>query len=383
MPQSPRSEQLRDLQAHTLPLLNGKHVDDIENIWVLTTPGLAQQHESEANTIGANGHNSIHSNFDAIHMAPKPAGPTRTSQARRTISNPYMPPKPAVPTPISQGRHTISDAPTMLTPGDLSARRPPLPSSDNAMTSLASLAGLTSRQSQLQPIPLPSLPPSGARKRRMPSEPAPLSQSSKRQRVVSRPVSPSEEANQLQVKTAAYSSRQSEIQGLQIPPASAAGSALSLFESGPMPGEKVDGNRAAERQSKGKGLRINTMAAESAAPTLPENETTSEEKLYADYVTTHEEFRKELDNLAHGLNAAKKRADAATLHIQTAENIVYQANNAGFAKLKVQEDKYKKENEAHRRANRLLVIRCHTLERKIDEKNQEINELKLELEQGR
>ena len=150
-----------------------------------------------------------------------------------------------------------------------------------------------------------------------------------------------------------------------------------------MPGEKIDGNHAGVRHSKAAGLRINTKVAELAAPLLPGNETRSGEKLYADYVKTHDEFRKELDNLAHELDAAKKRAIAAELRSQKAENMVYQANNANFTKLQMQADRHKKENEKEQRETRSLMTRCHLLERSIDGKNQEIHELKWALGQER
>ena len=67
------------------------------------------------------------------------------------------------------------------------------------------------------------------------------------------------------------------------------------------------------------------------------------------------------------------------LRVRIAENMVYQANNAGFAKLKMQEDTYKKENERQQRAYKSLMIRCDALELSISGKNQEIDELKWDL----
>lgn len=217
----------------------------------------------------------------------------------------------------------------------------------------------------------------------MPSIPSPLSQSSKRQRVLSRPVLPSQEVSLLHVKMEADPSPQSQNQRPQIPPASVEGSALSLSRHEPMSGEKIDGNHAGVRHSKGAGLRINTKVAELAAPLLLGNETTSGEKLYADYVKTHDEFRRELDNLAHELDAANKRADAAELRSKKAENMVYQANNASFAKLQTQVHRHMKEHETQQRENRSLMTQRHALERSIDGKNQEIDELKWALGQER
>lgn len=42
--------------------------------------------------------------------------------------------------------------------------------------------------------------------------------------------------------------------------------------------------------------------------------------------------------------------------------MVYRANDAGFARLKAQEDIYKKENEKQQRANQSLLERCQELE---------------------
>ena len=217
----------------------------------------------------------------------------------------------------------------------------------------------------------------------MPSEPSPLSQSSKRQRVSSRPVLPSQEVSLLHVKMEADPSHQSETQEPQIPPASAEGLALSLSRNEPTSGENIDGSHAGVRHSKGAGLRINTKAAEPAAPLPPRNETTSGQALYTDYIKTHDEFRRALDNLAHELDAANERAHAAELRTQKAENTVYQANNARFAKVQTQGDRQKKENERQQRENRSLMTQCHVLERSVDGKNQEIDELKWALGQER
>ncbi len=383
MAQGSPSEQLPDSQAHTSPLGYGKPYDDINRACVLTPPEPAEKQESKVDTIGASDHNNIYGDLDAIHIAPKSTVSTPKSQGRRTTGNTYyILPKPAVPTPTRQGCQAISNAYIQLTPTDFSARRSPMPS-PFAVSSLASPAGFTSPQFAPHTTPLPSSLPSGAKRRQMPSEPSPLSQSSKRQRVLSRPVLPSQEVSLLHVKMEADPSPQSETQGPQIPPASVEGLALSLSRNEPVSGEKIDGNHAVVRHSKGAGLRINTKVAELAAPLLPGNETTSGEKLYADYVKTHNEFRRELDNLTHELDAATKRADAAELRIKKAENMVYQANNASFSKLRTQQDRHKKEHETQQRENRSLMTKCYALERSIDGKNEEIDELKWALGQER
>lgn len=150
-----------------------------------------------------------------------------------------------------------------------------------------------------------------------------------------------------------------------------------------MPRESMDGNHTGTRQSKGAGLRIDTKAAEPAAPPMPEKEPASAEKLFADYATTHKEFRKELDNLAQKLKNANKRADAAELRSRQAENKVYQANNAGFAQLKLQGDNYQKEIQRQQTWYTSLKIRCDALEQSIGGKNLEIEGLKRALEQER
>ena len=88
------------------------------------------------------------------------------------------------------------------------------------------------------------------------------------------------------------------------------------------------------------------------------------EELYADYFKTHELFRRELDNLVQELTAAKKRADAAELRAQKAENMICRVNYASFAKLKAQEDGHRKENEKQQRVNESLLARCEDLEKR-------------------
>ena len=188
---------------------------------------------------------------------------------------------------------------------------------------------------------------------------------------------PSEPENLLQTKTAVIPSRQSEKQGPQISPASAEGSTLSLSKDGPLFGEKMNEHHVGARQSQEAGLKINTQVAESAAPPTPGD------KLYADYVNTHDEFRRELDNLARALTAANKRADTAELRIQKAENKLYQANNVGFAKLKIQEELLRKESEKQHRECKSLRIRCDALELSIETKHKAIEKLKRHLVEER
>ena len=217
----------------------------------------------------------------------------------------------------------------------------------------------------------------------MPSGPPPFLPSSKRPRISSRSALPSIEVDLLQPKAAAGSIRQSIEQGPQISPALAEGSALVLARNGHMSDEKIDGKRTGARQSKGAGLRIDTKAAESAAPPMPEKEPASTEKLFADYAKTHEEFRNELDTLAQKLKTANNRANAAELRSRQAENKVYQANNAGFAQLKIQGDNYQKDIQRYQTWYTSLKIRCDALEQSIGGKNLEIERLKRALEQER
>ena len=360
MPQSPPTKQPRDPQVYTSPLRLGNHDDNVKKAWVSATPTIAVQHESGANTIESNDHEYIPGGFNAMPIPPKTATPMQASPDRRTTSNAY-----SIPTPV--------------TPGDFGAGRSCGPSPGNVMTPLTSTAGYTNRYRYLQP----HSPPSGAKKRQMPSGPPPLLPSSKRPRISSRSALPSIEVDSLQVNAAAGPIRQSVEQGPQTSPALAEGSALILSRNGLRLGESMDGNHTGMRQSKGAGLKIDTKAAESAAPRMPTKESTSAEILFADYAKTHTEFRNEIDNLAQKLRNANKRADAAELRSREAENKVYQANNAGFNKLKLQGDNYQKEIQRHQTWNVSLQIRCHAFEQSIGRKNQEIEELKWALEQER
>lgn len=151
-----------------------------------------------------------------------------------------------------------------------------------------------------------------------------------------------------------------------------------------MPRESMDKNHAGARQSKGTGLRIDTKAAESAAPPMPEKESTPAEKLFADYAKTHGDFRIELDNLAQKLKAANKRATAAELKSdKDAKNEIYRNNDEHFAMFKLQGDNYEKELQRHQTWSRSLKVRCDALEQSIGRKNQEIEGLKWALQQER
>ena len=360
IPQRPPTKQPRGPQEHTSALRHGKHYDNIKRTRASATPTIVGQQKTGANTTDAKGHEYSPSDFNAMQIPPKTAVPTQASLERHTTSNAY-----SIPTPV--------------TPGDFGAGRSSVPSPGNLMTPLTSIAGYTNRYRYLQP----SSPPSGAKKRQMPSGPPPFPQSSKRPRISSRSALPSIEVDALQSKAAAGPIRQSVEQGPQISPALAKGSALILSTNGRMPRESMDGNHTGTRQSKGAGLRIDTKAAEPAAPPMPEKEPASAEKLFADYATTHKEFRKELDNLAQKLKNANKRADAAELRSRQAENKVYQANNAGFAQLKLQGDNYQKEIQRQQTWYTSLKIRCDALEQSIGGKNLEIEGLKRALEQER
>ena len=342
MLQSQPSEQLRDLRAHTFPLSHEANA----RTWTWTTPETPDQYESRTDTIVASANDSIHSDFDAVHATPKTAAPTSTSQGHKAISNAY-----GIPTP--------------LTATDLSAEGLPGQSPVHSMCSLTSHNN-TANTPELEKLLPPPLP--GAKKRQISSETSPLAQSPKRQRVL-----PPETTNLPQAKTAVGPSRHLEDQGPQLLPMSPEGRALSLSEHGSTSGAKMDVDRVNVRQSKGAELRINTRAAESAAPLRPKNEPTRGEQLYADYVKNHEAFRKGLDNLIQELCAANQRADVAELQAvqaQEAANKGYQANFANFKRLKELEESYKADVQSKERRNRML-------ERKFDEQERELRTLRI------
>lgn len=135
----------------------------------------------------------------------------------------------------------------------------------------------------------------------------------------------------------------------------------------------MDEHHVAMHHSKGAGIEASSKAAESAAPLPPRNEPMYE---WYDYVKTHEDFRRELDNLLYRLDAANKRANTAELQSQNTDRLVNQAKEVGLAKLKMQEDDFK-------RAYRPLKIRCDALELSIAGKDDVIDKLRRELEQER
>lgn len=346
MLQSQPSEQLRDLirdlRARTFPLSHKTNT----RTWTWTTPQTPEQYKSKTNTVEASANDSIHSDFDAVHATPKTAAPTSTSQGHEAIGDAY-----GIPTP--------------LTATDVSADRLPKHSPVHPIPSLTSPINNANRPElrELLPPPLP-----GATKRHITSEPSPLAQSPKRQRILL-----AEPRNLPQAKSTVKPSRHFENQGPQLLPMSPGGPALGLSEDKPTSGEKTDVDRVSVRQSKGAGLRINTQAAESAAPLRPKNEPTRGEKLYADYVKNHEEFRRELENLNRELCAANKRADMAELRAaqaQEAANKGHQANFANFKRLKELEEVYKADVQSKERRNRFL-------ERKFDEQERELRTLRM------
>lgn len=334
----------------------------MKRAWVLAKPAIAEQDEIGANTIEANRHECILSDSSAMQTPPKTAVIKQASLERRNTSN-------------------ACSMPTPVTPGDFGASRPFVPSPSIERTPLTSTAGYNSTYRHKQPSSIPSWPPAGVKKRQLPSAPPTLSQSSKRPRIAPRPALPSIEVDLLQTKPAAGQIRQSVEQGFQILPASAGGSALILSKNAPMSGESMDGHHVGVRQSKGAGLRIDTKAAETGAPPMSKTEPTSDEKLVAEFFQTHQDFRRELDNLAEKLHSANKRADAAELRAQQAENEVYRANNAGFAKLKLSSDNHQKELQKEKSLHHSLQVRCNEMEQSIRWKNRWIEELKQELEQ--
>lgn len=357
--QGPPPEQLRGSQVQRYAM----RYEKIKRARVLIRAGTAGQLDIKANTTGADGHGSIHGDFDTMHIVPETALPTRATPLRHTINN-------------------AQSFPTPVTPGEFAAGRLSVPSPGDAMLSLTSPAGDTKQRFCPPPKPFPSSPPSSAKKRQISSEPSPLSESSKRQRML-----PAEMANLRHAKTAAGPSRQSEKQGPQVSPASAEEATLILSRMGWTSGESMDKDSVrvhqSTGQSRGAGLIINTKLAASAVRPPVKIEPTSGEKLVSDYIKTHKEFRKELDNLSHELEVANKRAERTELQVQEAQDMVYRANNDAFAKLKTQEDIHKKEKQRQQLEYKSLRTRYDTLEQSICEKSREIDELKWELEQRR
>ena len=191
--------------------------------------------------------------------------------------------------------------------------------------------------------PLPPLPLSGTKKRPILLETSPQAPSPKRQRFL-----PSEAANLPQAKIATGPSRRLGKLGPEIPRVVPEGSALNLSLNRPTFDEKMDGDHAGVRQSKGTELRINTQVAQSAAPLPPRTEIIGEEELYtvaADFVTNHEEFCKQ------------------------------------FVKACERADKYKAKNQTLKQKFKLLERRFEASENSIREKGEEIDEVRRELQQ--
>lgn len=327
--------------------------------------GTARPLDNEAYATGTNGHDDIHGDFDAMRVVPETAVLTQANPLNYTKNNAYNLPTPVSPENIAPGRSS------MLSPV-------------SKISSLTTPAGDTNGRFYPPPKALASSPLPAAKKRQTPSEPLRLSESSKRQRVL-----PSETAKVLQVRTAASPSRQSENQGPQVPPEPAEVATLNLSRKGRTSGENMDedsvGVRQSTGQSKGAGLMINTKLVQSTAPLLIKEEPVSGESLVSDYIKTHKEFRRELDNLSMELEAANKRAETAELQVRETQNMVYRANNDGFAKLKALENFHKRERLSHQSQQleyKSLRTRYDALEQTVREKDQQIGVLKWQLDQS-
>ena len=300
------------------------------------------------------GHSSIHGDFDAVHTSPKTT----------------------ILTPTTSGPDTAVKARSAQ---DLNGDTPPGLTPALRKFSLTSPASTANRPSS-SPI-LPS-PLSGATKRHLASEPSPLAQDAKRQRMI-----PPGPANPLQAVTAATPSHHLEKQGSQSLPVTLADTALGSSRNGPI---AVDRVRVGVRPIKGAGLRIDTQAAEFPVRLLPRTEPTHEEELYADYVRTHKVLRGELDNLSHELCAANERANTAELRARKAENMRYQANVASFQMLKELEDKHRIDTREQRCGHNMLQKQleqqlrdCTVLQTRCRTKDRIIAHLRRQLEQER
>ena len=321
--------------------------------WVLYTPeNPPVKYESKAEIRLRGKLDDIHGDFDAVRITPQTTEPIQRCKINDAVGNAYI-----IPTPLtSQGLS-----------GEGSPRRSP----DDTIRSLISTAN--NMDGQTNRLLLPS-PLSAVKKRQTPSEPSPLAQGPKRQRILPNPP---------EVRTPAGTSRQFDQQGPKLLPASSGGSALDLSEYGPVSGEKVAEDHVRVHQSKGAGLRINTQVAEAAARLPSRNEPTRGEKLFADYVKSQEAFHKELDNLSHELTAANRRANEAELRAQEAENKTYRANSINFARLKESTDKHESDLRDKEREYRGLATRCNRLEHSMKKAKGRITELELELQRER
>lgn len=349
--QSQPSEQLGNQQAHTTPQHDSVNVRD----WTWVAPETPAQHESNTGKIMASDHDNVHVDLDAVHKTPKTATP-RLSRGHNVINNAY-----SIPTPV--------------TAKDFSADGSPGRSSGNSKPSLTSTALNTDPRGNRQLKPFLASPLSGVTKRQSSPDPSSPAQGPKRQRMLL-----SQSAHQPQLKTVAGQSHHFERQGLQLVPTSAERSAVGLSGNGATSGEMREENHVGMRQSRGAGLRINTQAAELAAPPPPRKEPTREEQLYADYVKTHDAFRTELNNLALDLDAAKMRAKMAEVRAREAENMTYKAKNANFTQVQQLTQNHRADIQAQKRK---LRIHCKAFEESINEKDKEIIGLKRELQRER
>lgn len=239
--------------------------------------------------------------------------PTPTTSRLDTTGNAYNFPTPLTAKDKSAGKQLYAflsagaDAarsaycfPTPHTGEDLSAGRSPGRSPGFPVFLSASPVSNANRPTQRPHLPSPL---SGAQKRQLASEPLPLAQDSKRQRML-----PSVPGDLPQVKTVAGSLHHCENQVLPVAPA---GTAVSISGNAPTSNEEISLDRVDVRKSKGSGLRINTQAAGGTAPRPPRTEPTHGEKLYADFIRTHMALRGELDLLTRELRAANERANEA------------------------------------------------------------------------
>ena len=136
-------------------------------------------------------------------------------------------------------------------------------------------------------------------------------------------------------------------------------------------------------QSKGVGLGINTQVAELAAPLPHTSETRRGGELYTDFIQIQEVLRKELNNLIHEIHATNKRANAAELRAQKAENEVYRANNDHALKAIRMADEHKSDKNILERQHRSLENRCNDLERSLGEEKAAVVDLRWQLRQER
>ena len=365
MLQAGTSDHLRDSQAPTLPL--GLEANIRARGWN-TTDETPTQHESKANIVVVSVDDSMHGDFDAVHTTLKTTVPTPTTSRPVTAGNAYCFRTPLTANDFSAGRstgqpNTFPSAgpdttrsaycfPTPRTGEDFSAGRqigglPAFPAFSS--TSPVNNVNLPTQRSLLPP------PLSGAQKRQLMSEPSPLAQDPKRQRMLS-----SVPADLPQVKTIAGPLPHCETQLLPVTPAD---TIVSISGNKPTSNEKTI-DRVDLRKPKGPGLRINTQAARFTAPLPPRAEPTHIEKLYAEFIRTHKILREELDNLARELRAADQRAHEAELRARKAENMAYQANAANFQKLREVEAKHKVELQNNARKANMLETNLENQQRK-------------------